>query len=159
MQHEYLIWIATFAYAIHAFEEFELNWRDWARSVLGLPVDWTSFYIANSLVIVLGICCGSVGWKAPWFTLGLPALMVINATLFHVVPTIAKRVYSPGLATAMLLFYPLAAWIYYGAWQDGVLTTSAIILSTVFGAAIMATPIILLRVKSKAMFQYDRRSP
>ena len=154
MNHEYIIWICLAAYGIHMLEEYELNWRDWARNVLKLPVDWNSFYIVNALVVVLGACCAMVGWRAPWFSLGLPALMLINATFFHVAPTLAKRVYSPGVTTAVLLFYPAGSWAYYGAHLDGVLTTTQIALSFIYGAALMASPIVLLKIKNRAMFQY-----
>lgn len=142
------------AYGIHVLEEYELNWRDWARFVLKLPVDWGSFYLVNSLVVVLGVCCAMVGWQQPWFALGLPALMLINATFFHVLPTIVTRVYSPGVATAVVLFYPVAGWAYYGARLDGVLSTQSGILSVLFGAALMATPIVLLKVKNRKTFAY-----
>ena len=62
MSHEHILWIALFAYSVHMLEEFELNWRDWARLVFKLPVDWPSFYLANAIVVVIGICCASVGW-------------------------------------------------------------------------------------------------
>lgn len=155
MTHEYLLWIALAAYAIHMLEEYELNWRDWARSILRLPVEWGSFYITNALVVVLGVCFAVVGWRLPWFALGLPALMLINATFFHVLPTIVTRVYSPGLATAVALFYPVAGWAYYGAWLDGLLSAPTAILSGVFGAALMASPIVLLRIKGRKTFQYN----
>lgn len=157
MSHEYLLWIATFAYSLHAFEEFELNWRDWARNILRLPVDWTSFYLANSIVVILGVCCASVGWRAPWFALALPALMLINATFFHLLPTLVTRVYSPGLTTALLFFYPLGIGCYYGAHRDGILTLTQTLLSFLAGAAIMASPIILLKIKSWPMFTYQNR--
>ncbi|MGD9721222.1 MAG: HXXEE domain-containing protein [Pirellulales bacterium] len=154
MAHEHVLWIAVVAYGLHILEEYELNWRDWARSVLHLPVEWGSFYVVNALVVVIGACCAEVGWREPWFALGLPALMLINATLFHVLPTIITRVYSPGLATGVGLFYPVAAWAYYGAWADGVLTINAGVLSGVFGAGLMATPIVLLKIKSRESFAY-----
>ena len=53
MSHEYVLWIAVAAYGLHILEEYELNWRDWAKAILGLPVDWESFYIVNALVVVL----------------------------------------------------------------------------------------------------------
>lgn len=155
MTHEFILWICLAAYGIHMLEEYELNWRDWARNILKLPVDWPSFYLVNSLVVVLGACCAMVGWRAPWFALGLPALMLINATFFHVAPTLAKRVYSPGVTTAVFLFYPAAGWAYYGAHADGILTTETIVLSGVFGAALMASPIVLLKIKGHPMFRYD----
>jgi hypothetical protein len=125
--------------------------------VLHLPVDWNSFYLVNAAVVVLGVCCSAVGWRAPWFALGLPALMLINATFFHVLPTIVTRVYSPGVATAVVTFYPVALWAYYGAWQDKVLTVGNGVGSFALGAALMALPIVLLKNRSRAMFDYARR--
>jgi hypothetical protein len=157
MSHDYILWICTTAYAAHVIEEYELNWRDWARSVLHLPVDWNSFYLVNAAVVVLGVCCSAVGWRAPWFALGLPALMLINATFFHVLPTIVTRVYSPGVATAVLTFYATALWAYYGAWQDKVLTMGTGVGSFALGAALMALPIVLLKNRSRGMFDYAGR--
>lgn len=154
LTHEYVLWIALTAYCIHILEEYELHWRDWARSVLRIAVDWDSFYLANAIVVVLGICVAMVGWRAAWFALTLPALMLINATFFHIFPTIITGVYSPGLATAVALFYPVGAWAYYGAWLDGALSAQVVIVSGVLGALLMATPIVLLRVKAWKMFAY-----
>jgi hypothetical protein len=142
---------------VHILEEYELNWRDWARSVLGLPVDWTLFYLVNAAVVVIGPCCAMVGWRAPWFALGMPALMLINATFFHVLPVLIKRVYSPGVATAVVLFYPVAIWAYCGASADGVLTVGQAVLSLLFGAGLMASPIVLLKIKGHKLFRYDAR--
>jgi hypothetical protein len=156
MTHEYLLWICTACYGIHILEEYELNWRDWARSVLNLPVDWNSFYVVNALVLVLGVSCAEVGWKEPAFALTYPALMLINAKFFHVIPTLARRVFSPGLVTALVLFYPIGGWTYYGAWQDGVLTPGVGVASFVLGGALMALPIVLLKVKDRMVHPMDR---
>jgi hypothetical protein len=154
MSHEHILWIALAAYGLHILEEYELNWRDWARAILRLPVEWESFYVVNALVVVLGVCCAAVGWRQPSFALSLPALMLINATFFHVLPTIATRVYSPGLTTAVVLFYPVATWAYWGAWRDERLTVASGVLSAVFGAALMASPIVLLKIKSLPLFDF-----
>jgi hypothetical protein len=159
MSHEYVLWISVAAYGVHMVEEHELNWRDWARMVLHLPVDWASFYMTNGIAVVVGVCCAAVGWREPWFALGYPALMLINATFFHVAPTIVTRVYSPGLATAVVIFYPVAGWAYYGAWADGVLTVTEGIVSGVFGAALMATPVVLLKIKGWKVFAYEPQKP
>jgi hypothetical protein len=155
MNHEHLLWIALFAYCMHMLEEYELNWRGWASNVFKLPVDWPSFYIVNALVVAVGICCAMVGWREPWFALSFPALMLINATFFHVLPTIVTRVYSPGVTTAIVLFYPIAIWCYWGAWKDKVLTVGNDVGSFALGAAMMATPIVLLKIKHKKMFSYE----
>ena len=157
LSHDYVLWVALAAYGLHILEEYELNWRDWARKVLHLPVEWGSFYVVNALVVVVGGCCAAVGWRLPWFALGFPALMLINATFFHILPTVITRVYSPGTATALLLFYPVAGWVYYGAWLDGELTTASGILSGVLGAVLMATPIVLLKLKGRLSFDDQAR--
>ena len=79
-----LMWLATAAYGLHVLEEYQLNWRDWARAVIGLPVEWSDFYVVNALVIVLGIVAANLARTAPGLALGFPALMLINATFFHV---------------------------------------------------------------------------
>jgi hypothetical protein len=42
-----LLWLATAAYGVHILEEYQLNWRDWARAVIGLPVEWSDFYVTT----------------------------------------------------------------------------------------------------------------
>ena len=148
MSYEYIIWIATFAYAFHVVEEYTLDWRDWAIAVLKLPVTWTHFALVNALVVVLGVSCSAVGWSLPTYALALPALMLINATFFHVFPFIATRGrFSPGLGSSVLLFYPIGIWAYWGAHLDGVLTTRVVLFSVLLGTALMASPIVLLKLR------------
>lgn len=33
-----LAWLCLAAYALHALEEFQMDWRDWAQDILKLPV-------------------------------------------------------------------------------------------------------------------------
>lgn len=153
MQGELLLWIAVAAYAAHALEEFVYDWKTWAVNVLRLPVDWPTFYMANAAVIVLGASCALVGWRLPEYSLIFPALMVINAVLFHLAPTIARKRFSPGLITAMVLFLPLVGWIYWGAAQAGVLTGRSVAVPTLAGAVVMAFPIVLLKTKDRRIFR------
>ena len=55
-----LMWLATASYSLHILEEYQLNWRDWARAVVALPVEWSDFYVVNALVIVLGIVAANL---------------------------------------------------------------------------------------------------
>lgn len=151
------IWLATAAYAIHILEEFTLDWRGWARAVVGLPVEWADFYLVNSIVIVLGISAANLATAAPGVALGFPALMLINAVFFHIVPVIATRGrYSPGVATAVVLFLPIGSLCYWSAADAGVLDAATLTVSVVIGAALMASPIVLLRLKSRPYFRQDR---
>jgi Protein of unknown function with HXXEE motif len=85
--------------AFTSFEEYQLNWRDWARAVIGLPVEWSDFYVVNALVMVFGIVAANLA-RHPGLALSFPALMLINATFFHVLPFARTGGrYSPGLAT------------------------------------------------------------
>jgi hypothetical protein len=147
-------WIATAAYGAHILEEYMLDWRAWARSMSGIAVGWGIFYVANALVIVLGIVCAEVAETMPMVALAFPALMLINATLFHVAGFVAGRGrYSPGLITAVFLFYPIGIWCYKSASDAGVLTHSNLIGSLLLGALIMATPILLMKARTLRYFK------
>jgi|SRR6185437_13057301 len=151
-------WLATAAYALHIMEEFMLDWRNWARNVLGLPVDWPQFYVTNALVIVFGIVAAAIAAGSPLLALSFPAVMLINATCFHVLPFLrARGRFSPGLITAVVLFYPVAVACYCRAARDGHLGASTLIGSLLIGAALMACPIVLLLIKDRPYFRQDRR--
>lgn len=157
MTHTYILWIATFAYAIHIVEEFTFDWKNWALNVLKLPVNWAHFAVVNGIVIVLGVSCAEVGWSCPAYALSFPALMLINATFFHVKPFVAtKGRFSPGLGTAVLLFYPIAVWSFYGAYLDGVLSVTNVIVAFVLGALLMASPIVMLTLRLRPYFNQEK---
>jgi len=151
VKHEYLLWVATLAYGVHMLEETIYNWHDWVRKVLKLNAEWSEFYMVNAVVIVLGATCAMVGWRNPAFALILPAFMLVNAVLFHIVPVLVTRIFSPGVITAVLLFLPVTGRIYYQADRDGVLTGSAIAISSLLGLVLMLFPIVLQKTKTNAM--------
>jgi hypothetical protein len=153
MNHEIWLWVATAAYGLHALEEFMLDWKTWANTVLKLPVNWPIFYVVNALVVVLGIIASIIGWRLPALSLSFPALMLINAVFFHILPFVVKKKYSPGLASAVVLFLPLGTWLFYGAYKDGVLSVMTAVGAFAIGAGLMAYPIILLKVKDKPFFR------
>ena len=151
-----LIWLATACYGLHILEEFQLNWRDWARGVIGLPVEWSDFYVVNALVIVLGIVAANLAVSSPGLALALPALMLINATFFHILPMVRTGGrFSPGLFTAVLLFYPVGIACYWRAAADGELGAGGLIGSLVLGALLMASPIVLLKIKTRPYFRQE----
>jgi hypothetical protein len=148
-----LCWLATAAYAIHVLEEYMLNWRDWARGALKLQVDWVTFYVTNAGVIVLGIVAAEIAPQLPSLALCFPALMLVNATFFHVLPTLAMHGrFSPGLLTAILLFYPIGVFSYLTAYRAGVLTLNCLVISGAGGVLLMATPIVLLKIRGLSYF-------
>jgi len=148
-----LAWLALAAYAAHILEEFSLDWRGWARAVIGLPVEWADFYVTNAVVVVLGIAQAEL---APTFALGpltYAALMLINATFFHVLPFVrTKGRYSPGLTTALVFFYPLGIAMFARAHSEGRLSLSLALAAFAAGAALMAFPVLLLKLKGRPYF-------
>lgn len=149
-------WLALGAYTIHICEEYFFNWRDWARAVIRLPVTWADFAVVNGAVIALGIVQAELAASLPLVPLCYAALLLINATFFHVGPFITTRGrFSPGLATALVLFYPTAIGTYRAAIIDGVLDPLTFIASLIGGALLMAMPIVFLLLRERPYFRQD----
>lgn len=152
-----LMWLAVFCYALHILEEYQLNWRDWASAVIKLPVEWSDFYVVNSVVVVFGIAAANLAAHWPLLALTFPAVMLINATFFHILPVIRTHGrFSPGLFTAVVLFLPVGFACYWRAAADGALGPGTLISSLVLGAILMASPVVLLKIKSWPYFRQDR---
>ena len=147
-----IFWVALAAYALHIMEEFFYNWKGWAINTLKLTVDWDGFYITNTAVLFLGIACAETGWSCPVFALSFPALMVVNAIFFHILPVIITRKNSPGLFTAILLFLPIT----FKVCQQAILIKipfAHIVFSLIIGFLLMAYPIVLLKTKELPFFK------
>ena len=153
MNNEYILWIAVTVYAAHILEEFTYDWKTWVKNISGLSVDWSAFFIINSAVIILGICCAEVGWRLPEFSLIYISLMTINALFFHIAPAIAFKRFSPGLITSLFFFLPVAVWGYFSAYQDGVLSIRALVISITGGIITMLFPVLLLKTKDKGFLR------
>ncbi|MVN22551.1 HXXEE domain-containing protein [Mucilaginibacter arboris] len=147
-----IFWVALLCYAIHILEEFFYDWKSWARNVLKLQVEWNGFYVVNTVVLFMGVACASVGWNYPAFALAFPALMLINAIFFHVLPTIITKKFSPGLITALILFLPVGIEAFRAAILIGV-PTKLLLLSVLTGLLLMAYPIILIKTKELPFFK------
>jgi hypothetical protein len=147
-------WIATAAYALHIMEEYMFDWRDWARAVIGLPVEWGDFYIANAAVIILGIVTAELAPTLVIAPLAFASLMLINGIVFHIAQVIrTKGRFSPGVVTAVVLFLPIGIAEFMEASKEGVLSVSAALAAFLVGAVFMAYPIIMLKLKSRPYFQ------
>ncbi len=152
MNNQNIFWIAMAAYAIHMMEEFFYDWKNWANNTLHLPVEWSGFYVTNTAVLFLGIACASVAWSVAWFALSFPALMLINAFFFHVVPAICTKKFSPGLFTAILLFFPIGFYAFHQAVENDV-PGAQIGGAFLIGALLMAFPIVLLKTRNLVFFR------
>jgi len=153
MKPDYIFWVALAAYALHILEEYSYDWKTWAQKIMKLDVDWNTFYITNVIMLFVGIACAEVGWAHPTFSLIFPALMVINALFFHILPYIrSKRKFSPGLITAIFLFLPIGLASFNDALNLGV-STKSIVLAALCGAFLVGYPIFLIKTKNLDFFK------
>ncbi|MBV1697324.1 MAG: HXXEE domain-containing protein [Hyphomicrobiales bacterium] len=149
-----LAWLAMAAYAIHILEEYTFDWRNWARAVLKLPVEWNDFYVTNAIVIALGIAQAMLAPTLPWVPLTFASLMLINAVFFHILPVLRFRGrFSPGAASAVVLFLPLGILIWKTAAEGGVVDLETAITAIAAGALLMAAPVVMLQLRSKPYFR------
>ncbi|SEQ41864.1 Protein of unknown function with HXXEE motif-containing protein [Devosia sp. YR412] len=147
-------WLAMAAYSMHIMEEFAFDWRNWAREVIGLPVEWTDFFVTNAVVVAVGIAQAMLAESMPLVSLSFTGLMLINALLFHFLPMIrAKGRFSPGAATALVLFLPSIWFSWSIALSTGVGDVWTIAGGVGIGALLMAYPVAMLKLRSLPYFQ------
>lgn len=152
-----LAWLAMAAYAVHIMEEFSFDWRNWARSVIGLPVEWADFYVTNAVVIALGIVQASLAPTMPVIPLIFASLMIINALFFHILPVLKTRGrYSPGVATAVVLFLPIGLGMFWNVHRSGMLDWLTLSGAVIGGALLMAYPVVMLNLRSHPYFDQTR---
>ncbi len=146
--HQWVLWVLVAASAIHVVEEHALGWQGWASDYFGerfgVRPSWTDFWATNAALIVFGVACAMVGWKAAGFSLGLAALVIINAIGFHIIPSLRAKAPNPGAFTAVALYVPIGVWAYLAAAADERLSLGAFVLSVAVGAAAMAAAVAML---------------
>ena len=146
--HQWVLWVLLAASALHVVEEHALGWQGWASErlapLIGVRPTWPDFWATNAALIVFGFAAASVGWKAVGFSLGFAALALINAVLFHIVPSVQARHPNPGCFTAVLLYLPIGVWAYAAAAADDRLSFGAFALSLLVGAVVMAAAVAFL---------------
>lgn len=141
----FVLWAAA---AVHVVEEHALGWQGWAAGYIGPKINviptWTDFWATNTLLLVFGFSAAVVGWWAPAWALAFPALCLINAAFFHIVPSLQAGKPNPGLFTAVLLYVPISIWAYIAASDDGFLDVGVFLLSMLIGALAMAAAVVVL---------------
>ena len=134
-----------------------MGWQGWAARTLGPRIgaipSWTDFWATNGLLIVFGISAAAVGWRAPAFALSFPALCLVNAVFFHIIPTLQESRLNPGVFTATFLYLPIGVWVYVAAASDGALDFWTLVLSLLLGALAMASAVLMLVLGAR--FRYE----
>jgi len=149
--HVWVLWVGVFVAGMHVLEEHAEGWVNWANQELGprfgVTFTDTDFFLTNAMLMFLAIAAAAIGWAAPAVSLSVSALFIINAIFFHMIPSSRAGRLTPGTLSAVFLYLPVAAWTYWAAADDGVLTFWKILLSLVLGALLMAWPIAVLLLR------------
>ena len=147
--NEWTLWVVAAACPLHGTEEFFTGWQDWAREALGIVIPAGRFLAANALLILAALLLARLGWRRPVLSLLIPSLTLVNAVIFHILPTIVESRVSPGVYTATLLYLPFSSWALVGAARDGV-PRKAIATAFVAGALLMVAIFLGARSLSDA---------
>ena len=156
-----LAWLSMAAYAVHILEEYTFDWRNWARAVIKLPVEWSDFYVTNAVVIALGVAQAELGATLPLAPLMYASLMLINALFFHVLPFLRMGGrFSLGLMTAIVLFFPAGIAVWLRVKSEGVLDLETGLLAVAGGHCEWLTRSSCSISKTSRIFsKLERRGP
>ncbi|WP_434424969.1 HXXEE domain-containing protein [Nannocystis pusilla] len=141
-----LLWLCVPVYGLHIMEELAFGWLEWAHSVGMMFPGWSTFYVTNAVVIVIGVTTAMLGWRMPACALVFPALMVINALLFHLLPSLTGGHPNPGCISAMVFFLPLAALTFREAWRAGVRAWQTYAAAALIAGGLQLWPVLLLKL-------------
>jgi hypothetical protein len=145
-----LAWLAVGAYALHILEEHVLGWHGWARKTMNLSMEWDAYTTVEVVLLILGAIAAMLAPALPVLALAYATFLVINVTFFHLLPMIISGgKFSPGIMTGVVLFYPIG----YYAYANTQLPQNTIIWSVVIGAAIIAWPVLLLKLREQPYFR------
>lgn len=151
--HSWVLWVGVFAAVLHVLEEHAEGWVAWANEKLGprfgVTFTETDFMLTNTAMVFMALAGAAIGWWAPAVSLSIPALFIINAVFFHMLPSARDERLTPGTISAVVIYLPVAAWMFWAAGTDGVLSFGTVLLAFVLGAALMAYPILALLARER----------
>jgi hypothetical protein len=143
MQHDWVLWLAATAIAMHTIEERLLNWLPWGRRRLRYNGTWEHYYVLTGALGLAGVAAAVIGWRFPIYAVGLLVEMYIDAIFLHIAPTIWYREFSPGVLSSVFIYLPVASVCLYYAASDGVLSPAVLVLGFLLGLVFHLWPFIL----------------
>ncbi len=99
---------------LHVAEEWFAGFINWSHSVLGFQLESARFITINLLGAVVITGAVLLALKRPrlaWLGLSMAILMGLNGIL-HLLASIAYVRYSPGSLSGLLIYLPLATFIF-----------------------------------------------
>ncbi|MCB0827344.1 MAG: HXXEE domain-containing protein [Solirubrobacterales bacterium] len=161
--HSWVLWVGIVAAGLHVFEEYVEGWVAWVNQTagprLGFEVSDADFFLGAALLLFTTLAGAAIGWWAPAVSLAIPALFVINAIFFHMLPSIRGDRLTPGTLSAVFIYLPVAAWMYWAAGEDGQLGAGTVLLSLLLGAALLVYPVAVLAMRDRLGWNGDGERP
>jgi hypothetical protein len=141
-----LIWLVPAAYALHVCEEYAAGFPAWMTQTVGGPMTTTTFLAYNGVFIVL--LATLTAWAsvsrralAAFLVLAWASGQMFWNFVFHLAMTVAYDRYSPGLVSAVLLYWPLSLLVWRSAWREGVVSRGRLAVAIAIGGGL--TPLVI----------------
>jgi hypothetical protein len=151
---ELVLWGFVAASIIHSLEEYFKGFlQSFPQAIKGLKPTARIFWSINIIVVTIYAVAASVSHYALWLSLAVPAASMINVIL-HVGGAFRlqeKHFYSPGLASALLLYVPLSCLAYYVAFTAKVPPETVFLVSLL--TAVLGYAALIISLFAVAAFQ------
>ena len=139
------MWAFPVAYAFHIVEEYRTRFNLWVESLWQVRSSDTYFLTWNILAAL--VMAAGVWWVLKkrsfrWLIVGF-GISVLGNGLMHLGASIGTQSYTPGLATGIALWFPLAA---ITIWRARVVKMNRRTFLAGIGFGIVANIVILLCV-------------
>ena len=151
--HSWVLWVGVIAVVFHVMEEYAFGWVAWANEKVGprfgVTFTVTDFLLGGLGMVFIALAAAAIGWWAPAVSLAVPAAFILNAIFFHMIPSARDERLAPGTLSAVFIYLPVAAWMFWAAGTDDRLNFGTFVLAFVLGAAIIAFPIALIVLRGR----------
>ncbi len=151
--NSWVLWLGIIAVGLHVMEEYAEGWLVWANRQVGprFGVTFTQadFFFAAFLLVFYALAGAAIGWWAPAVSLAVPALFIVNAVFLHMLPSMRGDRLTPGTLSAVFIYLPVAAWMFWAAAEDGVLDFGTIVIAFLLGTALMYYPLAVAVLAGK----------
>lgn len=139
---ERALWAMPASYALHIGEEYWAGFPGWVRQYLHGSMTEPVFFANNAffMAILLSLSAWASRSRSRLSAFVLVSWASANLfwnLIFHLATTVQLDRYSPGLATAVLLYYPVSMWCAALGLREGRLTPRGTALAYAIGAGLM----------------------
>jgi hypothetical protein len=136
-----VVWLMPAAYFLHIVEEYVGGFPIWVTNDVHGSFNNTGFAINNFVFMLILLTLVYVNFRKSTPLRGILLVVFASANLFwdalfHLVMTPILDRYSPGVVTAMLLYYPICILVGIVIIRDKILTPRQLVLALLGGLAL-----------------------